>query len=165
LQQLDRQFETAKVGSRLKPSEYFQRNCYVTPSSPRANELALLPQIGVDRLMFGVDFPHPEATWPNTHDWIRSALRGLPRQTVQRVLGTNAVECYGLDGPRLAALAEKIGPTYESIFGRNDSVDARKIAHFNLRSGFMADAEIVDTGRLSRIVATDIAAAKTAARV
>ena len=27
-------------------------------------------EIGIDNMLWGTDFPHPEGTWPNTHEWL-----------------------------------------------------------------------------------------------
>jgi hypothetical protein len=35
--------------------------------------------IGVNRLIFGADYPHSEATWPNTRDRIRDAFAGCQK--------------------------------------------------------------------------------------
>ena len=47
------------------PSEYWASNCYLGASFPAPFELALRDQIGLDRLMWGSDYPHGEGTWPH----------------------------------------------------------------------------------------------------
>ena len=155
LQYLDEKFAREKVSTKLKPSEYFAKHCYVTPSSPRANELAMLDAIGSDRFLFGVDYPHPESTWPNTHDWIHSALDGLSEENIRKVLGFNAIECYGLDRPKMTQLAARIGPSFGSIFS-DSRVDPRRLDHFNMRAGFQAPAEEVDRALLDVTVNKDL---------
>ena len=69
---LDERFEKERHLTKLKPSEYFERHCYIAPSSPRPAEMKQRREIGIDRMLLGVDYPHVEGTWPNTWDWLRS---------------------------------------------------------------------------------------------
>ena len=57
----------------MKPSEYFERNCWVGASTPTPSEVARRERIGLNSLMWGNDFPHPEGTWPHTASGWRSA--------------------------------------------------------------------------------------------
>ena len=56
----------------LTPTEYFQRNFWVGASFLRPSESALRYEIGIDRIMWGADYPHSEGQLP-VHD--RSAAR------------------------------------------------------------------------------------------
>ena len=87
--------------TQLTPSEYYRRNVVVAPSSIHRAEVELRYEIGIDQLLFGSDYPHPEGTWPNTRDWIRTALAGVPEDEARKILAGNAVAAYGLDSDRL----------------------------------------------------------------
>ena len=50
----------------LRPSEYFARQCYIGASFMSPNEGKDRYKIGLDKLMWGTDYPHLEGTWPNT---------------------------------------------------------------------------------------------------
>jgi len=39
----------------------------------------------------------------------------VSRPEAERMLGANAVECYGFDGDRLADVARRIGPAWEDL--------------------------------------------------
>ena len=84
---MDREFAAGKLSFKRKPSEYWRSHFFVTPSSPRKYEVAMRHDIGVTQLMFGTDYPHPEGTWPNTHDWIRTAFDGVPEAEARLILG------------------------------------------------------------------------------
>lgn len=157
---LDERFESEGGVAELKPSEYFQRQGYISPTSPRPSEIAQLRQVGVDRMMFGIDYPHPEGAWPNSLDWARAVFAGLGEHEARRVMGENAVACYGLDGPALRAIAQRIGPSVSDILGAGDRVDPRVIAHFDSRAGYARPAETVDRDLLARHVADDLAGAR-----
>lgn len=62
----------------LKPSEYWARQCQLGSSFIRAAEVPLRDQVGVERIMWGSDFPHLEGvgrTPTNTSAW---PLRAYP---------------------------------------------------------------------------------------
>src|SRR5581483_611846 len=94
---------------KLRPTDYWRRNCAVAgPHTPY--EIGLRHQIGVETVMFGHDYPHPEGSWPNTHDWLRLAMKGVPEDEARLILGENAARFYGFDVDVLRPLAEKLGP-------------------------------------------------------
>jgi predicted TIM-barrel fold metal-dependent hydrolase len=113
----DREHAAKKLGRQLtdhlsmRPSEYFDRNCYIGASNTRRRELARRYEIGLGNIMWGNDFPHPEGTWPHTREWLENAFSDIPVDETQRILGTNAVECYHFDLEALRPLAERFGPT------------------------------------------------------
>jgi predicted TIM-barrel fold metal-dependent hydrolase len=106
----------------LKPSEYFRRNCWVGVSFPSPGEAAARTEIGVDRFMWGSDYPHDESTYPNTREGLRRAFAGTPRDELQQILGGNAASVYGFDLARLSPIAERVGPTYGELSEPYDGV-------------------------------------------
>jgi predicted TIM-barrel fold metal-dependent hydrolase len=103
-------FAQIRQGLPLAPSEYWRRQCFVGASFLSHREVEMRGAIGVDKIMWGSDYPHAEGTWPHTKQKLREAFRGVPGGEVERMLGRNAVEVYGFDAARLAPLAERIGP-------------------------------------------------------
>jgi predicted TIM-barrel fold metal-dependent hydrolase len=143
LEILDRHFRDEQGVMQRSPREYWERNVYLAPSSTRQPEVALRHEVGLRRFMFGTDYPHPEGTWPNTLDWIRHAFADVPEAEARLLLGENCVECYGLDRTVLATVAERIGPTPESVLGHH-VVDERLLAQFHARAGYLRPPEHVD---------------------
>merc|ERR1711969_367004 len=94
----------------LRPSEYFQRQCYIGASFLPPHEGVERHRIGVDKLMWGSDYPHMEGTWPNTMKSLQATFGDYPEEETRRILGTNAAEVYGFDLEALAPIADKIGP-------------------------------------------------------
>ena len=88
----------------LKPSEYWARQCHVGSSFVRQHEVALRDRVGVDRIMWGSDFPHKEGCWPYSREHLRLAFAGVPQDEVQAMVGGNAARVYGFDLGALAAL-------------------------------------------------------------
>jgi len=99
----------------MKPSDYFNRNIRVGASCiPRA-DVELRNIIGVDNMMWGSDYPHPEGTWPHTDEYFKEVFSGIPESDGRKILGENAMDWYGLDRTKLQAVADEIGPE-TSIF-------------------------------------------------
>jgi len=93
------------------PSFYARRNCFYGASSPSRRELAGRHEIGIDRILWGSDYPHYEGTYPYTRPSLRHTLHDVPEPEVRAILGENAARLYGFDLAKLAPLAERFGPT------------------------------------------------------
>jgi predicted TIM-barrel fold metal-dependent hydrolase len=99
----------------MKPSEYFARNCWVGVSFPSPVEAATRHQIGVDRFLWGSDYPHDESTYPNTREGLRRAFAGTDPTELQRVLAGNAADVYRFDLDALRPHADRVGPTFAEL--------------------------------------------------
>jgi predicted TIM-barrel fold metal-dependent hydrolase len=108
----------------LKPSEYFARNCYVGVSFPNPIESAAMRKVGLDRVMWGSDYPHDESTYPYTTQGLRLAFADWDPVDVRRVVSENAAAVYGFDLDVLAPIAERVGPTVEEVARPLDAVPA-----------------------------------------
>jgi predicted TIM-barrel fold metal-dependent hydrolase len=106
---------SAKLGDytshlKSKPSEYFERNVFLGASCMPRREAELRNEIGLDNIMWGSDYPHPEGSWPHTREQMVDAFRGLPEHDLAKMLGGNAAGLYGFDTEKLAPLVSRIGP-------------------------------------------------------
>jgi predicted TIM-barrel fold metal-dependent hydrolase len=104
-------------GLSLSPSGYFARNCWLGASFMPRHEGRFRDQIGVDRLMWGTDYPHLEGTWPNTRKALHETFHDYPEAEVRAILGGNAARVYGFDLAVLEPIAERIGPSLDEIRG------------------------------------------------
>jgi predicted TIM-barrel fold metal-dependent hydrolase len=156
LKYLDQRFAEHPGKCALKPSEYYERNCTLTPSAPHRAEVEMLDQIGASKVMFGADIPHPEATWPNTKQWIGDAFRGLPEDQLRMVLGENAIRVYHLDRAALAKTAARLAVRPSDLF-TSEALDDRLLDHFDARAGYRRPADEVDTDRIGRELESDFA--------
>ena len=95
----------------LKPSEYWARQCYLGASLLRRTEWPLRHIIGIDHMMYGVDFPHPEGSWLRTKPWLQSLFgeAGGSEQELRALVGENAVRVYDLDVDVLTPIVERVG--------------------------------------------------------
>jgi predicted TIM-barrel fold metal-dependent hydrolase len=96
---------------RRSPSEYLDRNVFICATNTKRRELAQRYEIGVDNILWGSDFPHPEGTWPRTREWLRDTFHDIPVAETRRMLGGAAAEVFGFDTDALAPIAARIGPT------------------------------------------------------
>ena len=79
-------------------------------------------EIGVHKLMFGMDYPHHEGTWPNTEAWIQVAFAGIPEPDARMILGENAIEFYCLDRAHLSEVSDRIGPSASEVLVQTHNV-------------------------------------------
>ncbi len=97
------------------PREIFARNVFIGSSFMHRCECDHRYEIGVDRIMFGVDYPHIEGTYPYTTEALRSVFAGLPPEEVQPMVGETAAKLYGFDWAGLQEVADRIGPTVGEV--------------------------------------------------
>jgi predicted TIM-barrel fold metal-dependent hydrolase len=93
------------------PSHYFAQNCYVGASFMSPKESAARYDIGIDRIMWGSDFPHVEGAWPFVRASYRHSFHDVPEAERRVMLGENAIRCYRLDERMLTHVAQRVGPT------------------------------------------------------
>ncbi len=99
----------------LTPSEYFARQCHLGASFLPPREYANRQQVGVDRIMWGSDYPHVEGSCPYTREHLRLTFADAGPDEIQQVVGLNAAKLYGFDLEKLAPLAARLGPTKAEI--------------------------------------------------
>ena len=94
--QLD-EFRTAENrGLKMRPKEYFKKHFWVTFWFESFAPKHMLEEIGVDRLLFETDFPHPTSLYPGVQAKLVDSLGGHDYATRKRILETNAFELYNL---------------------------------------------------------------------
>lgn len=106
--------EEKKAASFL-PSELWKQNCWMGVSQPSMADAKAMDEIGVDRFMWGSDYPHDEGTYPHSREAIRSRFYELDPSIKHKILGQNCADLYGFDMDKLAPLAAKVGPTVEEL--------------------------------------------------
>jgi hypothetical protein len=68
-------------------------------------------EIGIQNMLWGTDFPHPEGTWPNTHEWLKKTFYDIPIDESRVMLGLSAGDAFSFDMDALRKISEKVGPT------------------------------------------------------
>jgi predicted TIM-barrel fold metal-dependent hydrolase len=87
----------------LKPSELIRRQCSATfMYDPVAiNNRATT---GIETLMWGNDYPHPEGTWPESQRVNEGQFDGVSQADLDAIVSGNAARVFGFDLDELARL-------------------------------------------------------------
>jgi len=100
IEALEHQFnEMLPVKSKIlqrRPKEYFRDHFWCTYWFESVGPKLLLETIGVDKVLFETDFPHPTSLYPGVQEHIVDTLGGYDDHVRKRVLERNAVELYNL---------------------------------------------------------------------
>ena len=78
-----------------RPSEYILEHCFWGFNCDFTG-VSLRHKVGVERIMWGSDFPHQVGNWPGSHDLIREMFRGVPEEETRKIVSRNAVEFFHL---------------------------------------------------------------------
>jgi hypothetical protein len=161
LRHLDEVFDRSRADlpATRRPSQYWRENCLVALSFVHKAEVEIRDEIGIDTITFARDYPHAEGTWPNTSAWLRDAFGELSEDQLRPVLGENAIRVLRLDRAKLAAVADRIGPTAEDITGPGHDIDPRLVAIWDTRSGYLKPREQFDVEEITPLLEEDIVAA------
>jgi predicted TIM-barrel fold metal-dependent hydrolase len=80
---------------KMNAAEYWKRQVYATFQDDvpgiRCRDL-----IGVDKLMWGSDYPHFDSTFPKSREAIERNFEGVPEAEQELILGQNMVRLYNL---------------------------------------------------------------------
>jgi predicted TIM-barrel fold metal-dependent hydrolase len=94
---LDTEYEdrARALGFRLKPSDYFRRQGFVTYQQDQYLE-PIVPLIGEDNIIWGADYPHPDCLWPNSHTILEKNLSGFSERVRRKITHDNVARLYSL---------------------------------------------------------------------
>jgi len=80
---------------KMLPSEYWRRQCKATFQFDRVGT-KLVDEMGVETLMWGSDYPHPDGIWPDSTKYIDEQFAALAPEVVHKITCENAGKLYGL---------------------------------------------------------------------
>ena len=80
---------------KMKPSDYFRRQCYVSCEADEVNLAETIKAIGEDRVLFASDYPHWDATFPGAPKGILDRT-DISDATKRKILGENALRVLNL---------------------------------------------------------------------
>ncbi|HKZ03837.1 MAG TPA: amidohydrolase family protein [Methylomirabilota bacterium] len=94
---LDTEYEdrARQLGFKLKPSDYFRRQGFVTYQQDQYLE-PIVPLIGEDNIIWGADYPHPDCLWPNSHTILGKNLAGFSDKVRRKITHDNVARLYNL---------------------------------------------------------------------
>jgi len=80
----------------MLPSDFFRRNV-VLSFQEDAIGIRLRDVIGVDKMMWGSDYPHSESTFPQSQKILAEILAGVPQDEQAKIAGGNTARVYNFD--------------------------------------------------------------------
>ena len=107
-----------------KPSEFWQTNCWLGASLMARDDALDRHAVGVDRILWGSDFPHEEGSFPYSAEALAHVFAGIDTVEVAAMVGLNAAEVYRFDLELLRGVADVIGPRADAVFSGIDEVPA-----------------------------------------
>jgi uncharacterized protein len=78
-----------------KPSFYWYRNMAATFEQDTVG-MRLLDLLGIENLMWATDYPHPDSTWPRSHEILTEHFKDLPRDQIEQIASGNVSRIYKL---------------------------------------------------------------------
>ena len=80
---------------KMKPSEYFYRQCVVSADPDETMTAQVVEHIGADYFVWASDYPHIDSSFGVAKE-IRERIEPLPIEAQRKVLGGNAIRFYNL---------------------------------------------------------------------
>jgi len=109
------------------PSSYWGPSFYIGVSVVNLHEMQQRYEIGVDTMMYGLDYPHPEGPWGQSRTWMQASLgkAGVREDEARKILAENAARLYHVDLDALQPVVERVGPTLDEVLQvpADDEVD------------------------------------------
>jgi predicted TIM-barrel fold metal-dependent hydrolase len=83
--------------AKLRPSEYFRRQCFCSCEPDDVSLKAAAALGSQDYLMWASDYPHYDCVFPGAVNELREHCGSLSLEFRERIMGSNAGRCYGID--------------------------------------------------------------------
>jgi predicted TIM-barrel fold metal-dependent hydrolase len=100
LDRMDHKFEKVIEGRdnalKMKPSEYFRRQCVISADPDETMTDAVIARVGDDKVIWASDYPHLDAEM-NVLVSLEKQIGHLPEESQNRILGGNVLSFYGID--------------------------------------------------------------------
>ena len=108
---------------KMRPADYFEKHVWLGGSLMKRYEAEMRHEIGLDKLMWGADYPHLEGAAPVHRETLRYIFGGMPEDELRLILGGNAVKLFGFDASLLQEVADRVGPTVADLTTRLELAD------------------------------------------
>lgn len=122
---------------KLDPSEYFARQCWISFEIDEKTLPVLAPMIGEDKVVWGSDYPHHDATFPGALEALHRTIAPMSPRARAKVLGHNAASLYRLGAPSSRAPGGVVHAYFAAVRNK-DGAAMRKL--------FTTDAELSTGG-------------------
>jgi hypothetical protein len=93
------QYRSTEVekGATTRPSELFQRNCWISFEPVEGSIRVLADYIGPHKILWATDYPHPDGFFPGAPKMMMQRLEGVSPETKHGVMAGGAMGFYGLN--------------------------------------------------------------------
>jgi predicted TIM-barrel fold metal-dependent hydrolase len=81
---------------RLKPSEYFRRQCVISTDPEEEMVEAVVNCVGDECVVWASDYPHPDAHFPGAVIKSLGSMRRLSAAAREKIFAANAARLYAL---------------------------------------------------------------------
>ena len=81
---------------KMKPSEYFKQSCFISCDPDESMFEPTVRVLGADRIIWGSDFPHPDAFYPGIVNMLKRSMPNLNEDQQAKVLGNSGLRFYNL---------------------------------------------------------------------
>jgi predicted TIM-barrel fold metal-dependent hydrolase len=96
--------QQASPDLRLKPSDYFRRQFFATFEDDEIG-VETRHHIGVERLLWGNDYPHHDSIWPKSMETLDRIMAGVPQEERDAMVWRNVQQLYAIDEAKLPVAA------------------------------------------------------------
>ncbi|HEY1299316.1 MAG TPA: amidohydrolase family protein [Stellaceae bacterium] len=99
LDRMDRHFDDQGFndsGLKTRPSELFERNCWISFEPVEGSIGVLADYIGPHKVMWATDYPHRDGFFPGAPKMLLDRLEGVSAETRHEVMAGGAMRFYGL---------------------------------------------------------------------
>ena len=96
LDRMDRHYERVTMNDsnlRMKPSDYFKRQCWVSFEPIEGTIAAAAAYLGADKILWATDYPHHDGFFPGAPKTVSDRL---PPELRQQVMSQSAMDFYGM---------------------------------------------------------------------
>jgi len=96
--------QAASPDLKMEPSAYFRRNFYATFED---DDIGIQTRygIGVERLLWGNDYPHHDSIWPRSRQILDEIMQGVPDDERDAMVWRNVQKLYSIDESKLPVAA------------------------------------------------------------
>jgi hypothetical protein len=108
------------LGGKL-PSQLFHEHfwtCFIDDAAG----IEARARVGLDHIMWEMDYPHSDSTWPHAPEQLWKAIGGLPEDDIQKISHRNAMAAFSFD-PFTRRAAEQ--STVRALRAEANDVDIR----------------------------------------
>jgi predicted TIM-barrel fold metal-dependent hydrolase len=121
-----------------RPSDVFRRHiisCFIDDEFGLRNR----QDVGVDMMCWEADYPHSDATWPESPDLLWQSVRTLPRTDVDKITHLNAMREFSYDP---FAIIGRENCTVGALRAKARHVDTSPKSLGGLRPGSRGDGQV-----------------------